>query len=733
FDPSTGSVRWIDGMSHFWVYGMTEGGPRELWLATFGGGIDVVDLDSLAITHRLRHDAALSNSIGGDRIGAVLRDRSGVIWVGTWGQGIARHDPATRAFRTLRYTPADENGLSHPVAVRALQMQDGTIWVGTNGNGIDIFDRNWKRVGGHSLNKAAITCLAQAPDGTIYVATLDGSLHRIRGSQFTRLTKADGLPGGQIRAMTFGPRGELWAGSAEGLARIDANGIRAYKHVRDDPSTLSGHAVEAIAFTPNGRMWVGTDNGLNLFDPDRGVATRVTEGLPNNWVPDLMVDRGGRLWIATHAGAVILNEWDGRRATFESVSANLRRPPAPVESLLEDDRGYVWFGAKLRVDPRTWTARELGSSDGVEPRSFFIASRAKLDDGSLLFGSPEGLLIVQPRAMRAWTFAPPVVATSLRIAGKELAVPRALTLRPGARDFRLDVAALDFTAPERNLYRYRLEGFDRDWQATDASRRSLTYTNLPPGKYVLRVQATNRTGRWSTNELRMPVEVLPAFYETNWFRVVVGLAVLALISLAWRLRMRHLAARAVQLEKLVKRRTVQLEEAYAQIEQASLTDPLTQLRNRRFLEQVIASDVEMALRRGEDLVFLLVDLDHFKAVNDTYGHAAGDAVLVQMAGILRTTFRASDHVVRWGGEEFLIVARFIPRANADELAEKLRAAVESHAFALADGTVLRKTCSIGVAAFPSARLTWEQVVNLADEALYAAKRGGRNQARKAAA
>jgi diguanylate cyclase (GGDEF)-like protein len=204
-------------------------------------------------------------------------------------------------------------------------------------------------------------------------------------------------------------------------------------------------------------------------------------------------------------------------------------------------------------------------------------------------------------------------------------------------------------------------------------------------------------------------------------------AVAALLYGAYRLRMRQLRAREKHLEQVVAARTSELATAYAKIEEASLTDPLTGLRNRRFLEQTIAADLELASRGHGDLVVLLVDLDHFKSVNDTYGHAAGDAVLVALADLLRRTFRSSDYIVRWGGEEFLIVVRFVDAGEAKDLAEKLRVAVAEHPFVLADGTVLERTCSIGFATWPAPDgASWEHVIDRADAALYAAKRSGRN-------
>jgi diguanylate cyclase (GGDEF)-like protein len=378
----------------------------------------------------------------------------------------------------------------------------------------------------------------------------------------------------------------------------------------------------------------------------------------------------------------------------------------------------------------------------VDLHSFFIASRERTDDGTLLFGSPEGLLLIQPRTIAPWTYAPPVVVTALRIDGVEHPGAARLTrldLAPGDRGFRLDFAALDFTAPEKIAYRYRLDGFDARWLAARPAQGSLTYTNLAPGSYTLRVQGTNRAGRWSEHELVLPVTVEPALYQTRWFRAALAALVLALAYGAYRWRVRRLEARGRELERVVQERTRELADAYVRIEEASLTDPLTGLRNRRFLEQSIRGVAELAVRRHEDghgegevLVFLLLDLDHFKSVNDTHGHAAGDAVLVQTAAVLRRVLRASDHAVRWGGEEFLAVARFIDRRRAPELAEKIRAAIAACPFSLPDGTVLHLTCSLGFAPFPFSgehprAIGWEEAVDRADDALYTAKRNGRDR------
>jgi len=194
------------------------------------------------------------------------------------------------------------------------------------------------------------------------------------------------------------------------------------------------------------------------------------------------------------------------------------------------------------------------------------------------------------------------------------------------------------------------------------------------------------------------------------------------------------AAQAQLLEK-----NLELERAYKALEEVSLTDQLTGLRNRRFFLQHVESDVALSLRGydgGEpgtdsDLVFYMVDLDHFKEVNDRHGHAAGDSVLVQMKDRLREVFCESDYLVRWGGEEFLVLARATDRSGAHVVAERIRQAVSSRDFVLPDGTPLARTCSIGFACYPFTPshprlMSWSQVVELADVGLYISKHSGRD-------
>jgi diguanylate cyclase (GGDEF)-like protein len=207
---------------------------------------------------------------------------------------------------------------------------------------------------------------------------------------------------------------------------------------------------------------------------------------------------------------------------------------------------------------------------------------------------------------------------------------------------------------------------------------------------------------------------------------------------------RHVATRVRRdLERKVAERTAELSEANQRLQALSLTDSLTGLRNRRYLFQTVEAELAVALRAYRDaertgrppeladVVFYVLDLDDFKSVNDEYGHAAGDRVLAQVARVLEETSRTSDTVIRWGGEEFLILSRRVDRAGAGTFAQRVCEAVRDHVFVADEGLTLRRTCSVGFAPFPFVprdprAVSWDQVVGLADQAAYLAKRAGRD-------
>jgi len=308
--------------------------------------------------------------------------------------------------------------------------------------------------------------------------------------------------------------------------------------------------------------------------------------------------------------------------------------------------------------------------------------------------------------------------------------------------FEAEFAGLTFVKGSQINYQTRMDGLEPDWHATET--REVRYSALAPGSYRFEVRARIGRGEWS-EPATLAFQVYPAWWQTWWVKLLEGLGVLGLGGLGAWWRVASLQRRNRLLEDMVAERTLELAQANEQLKNQSLTDPLTGLKNRRFLGMCMPDDVAQlnrvhhtALKLGDkrlavniDMIFIMVDLDHFKDVNDRYGHAAGDLVLQEVAQLLRLATRDTDTIVRWGGEEFLVVARNAARADAIGLMERIRQQVAAHAFRLEDGREIHCTCSMGFTFYPFVHgqpelLPWERLVDLADHCLYAAKRGGRN-------
>lgn len=723
-----------------------EGG--QIWVARASG----IERRSATgqVLGQIRHDRLNPSGLASNEVRALLRDRAGWIWVGSYGGGLQRHNPQDTGI-WLRGPEGTVGAVfEDPNARSLLQLDSGEVWVGTSERGLAVMDAQLRLIGELRPGQGGfagrrVSGLAQTRDGRIWVGSDAGLYELDRQRRVLRHLQAGT---GRVRRLLAGADGGLWIGTQDGLFRWRAQQL---SRVELQGGTMLSGDVNAMAETTDGGLWVGTEKGLFWLPPGATqllpVAERLGAGLGHPAVLGLLVDRRGWLWIDTAVGLHRLKQWDGREAAFERISeAQGRAGRAFGANLLEDRQGRVWTQQHV-YDPQRDSLYELTPADGADFGTGWFRAYAALADGRLLFGASRGLLVVDPERFRPWDYAPPLVVSELRIDGLHQPTGellQGLTLRPGQRGFSIEFAALDFSDPGRSRYAYRLQGYESDWIHTGANFRVAGYSNLSPGRYSLQVRATNRVGSWSVHELAIPVEVLPAWWQQTWFQVLAVLAALGAVLGVVQLRTQMLQRRQLELEQRVQQRTAELEAVSLALKESSLTDPLTGLRNRRFLTQHIEADVavslrrhEAALQRGEpppadgDLIFFLIDIDDFKRVNDAHGHAAGDAVLMQMRGRLEPVFRATDWLVRWGGEEFLIVARSTSRQHAAELAERVRAAVAGQPFVLDDGRLLQRSCSLGFACLPLAvahprALDWSATLDLADAALYAAKRSGRN-------
>ncbi|WP_313950738.1 two-component regulator propeller domain-containing protein [Accumulibacter sp.] len=770
-DPTTTSALFLtyagDSANLGAVSSLVEAPGGQMWVGR-SSGIDVHDAVSGHLMQRLRHDVRKRSGLAGNEVTALIRDHGGLIWVGGFGLGLQRHDPNNWS---IWLRGADPEGPLASADVRSvLQVDNGEIWAASHEGGVAVMDGQlrvtaalWPRgprqsTASGSLERPSavrIEAMAQARDGSVWLGA-DSLLYQF--SRERRQLQAVPHGGGLTRRLLASSDGSLWVGTQDGVFCRRAGAAPVLRISQPGGQPL--HAdINALTEAPDGSVWVGSGKGLFRIAAGgselQAVATQADAGLGNPSVIGLLFDHQQTLWVDTAVtGLHRMSSREGQPASFERISQRHGIVSRPFGGeMLEDGRGRIWTHMYV-YDPATDRLDELTAADGVDLGTGWFLARAKTDDGRLLFGGSKGMLVVTPDDFDVSSYAPPLLISELTINGQRQSaggVLDGLQLTPEQRSFSLGFTAVDYSDPDRVRYAYQLQGFDPDWIETAANSRFASYSNLDPGDYLLRVRASNRSGVWSPQQLAIAVRVLPAWWQSWWFRLATPSLLMVMIYALMQLRTRHLRLRQVELKRLVNERTAELEELTlalqresAALQESSLTDPLTGLRNRRFLTQHIEADAGLAVREYEshfnygaplrddaDLIFFLFDIDCFKHVNDRYGHAAGDAVIRQMSNRLTAVFRDTDYLVRWGGEEFLVVTRETPRTQAAELAERARAAVADRPFELDDGSSLSKTCSIGFCCFPlstqhPAALDWNAAVKIADAALYAVKNDGRN-------
>jgi diguanylate cyclase (GGDEF)-like protein len=328
------------------------------------------------------------------------------------------------------------------------------------------------------------------------------------------------------------------------------------------------------------------------------------------------------------------------------------------------------------------------------------------------------------------------------LGGEEVLVGGEVEVDHDQGTFTAAFSGLTFRNPSQVRFEYQLIGLDDEPITT--KQRQVRYPALAAGNYRFEVRCRSAAGVWSKAPATFAFTVLPPWWERWWFRLTAVLAIVGLVLALLKFRTSRLEVERRRLESAVAERSAQLAEANRELKEMSFTDALTRVRNRRFFASIIDSTVAATLRRHDprtgretdrnvDLIFYMVDLDHFKKVNDVHGHIVGDRVLVETARRLEGALRQTDLVVRWGGEEFLLVCTDAERSEADRVARRILEEVGGTPLIDEDGLRVQRTCSAGWVALPAFKrhpelLTHEVLIEVADMALYLAKKAGRNQA-----
>jgi diguanylate cyclase (GGDEF)-like protein len=551
--------------SPIWIFSMAQPTADELWLASYGSGIFVLDSQTLRVKNQIRHNVAVNSSLSHDEVGPMLVDQSGLLWIGTWGGGVNRVNPASDAIRTLRHNPEDDAALSDASIYSVIELPEGQLAIGNGSNSVDVVDQHGQRIHTISLTGSAaatrVGALALGPDGTLWIGTNRGVYTYDSAQDVLQPFSVNGeaYQNQVVRLMQYDDQW-LVILHTEGFHVLDVETGTLYEQDAFTNSEVLANVNLTSMVGYHNELWLGTSKGLYILSLAHKTVTPVSidtqSELSNNSVKSLLVDSHNRLWVATTIGMDVLNEWDGSVARFDSVNRLLGTKLQYLGgNLLEDNQQRIWTDNAL-IDPATWQWQELTESDGWDVGPQWYGSYSKTRDGTLLYGGTEGLLVVKPELFRFWDYSPPVVISELSVNNQRIPLPPdTLVLPPDTRNLSMEFTALDFTDPEQIRYQYRLAGYDQHWQQADAENHRATYTGLSPGSYQLEVQATNRIGRLSDHVLRVNIQQQASWYQTWWFKVFVSMLLISALYLLYKLRIRQLEKQRLVLDGLVKSRT----------------------------------------------------------------------------------------------------------------------------------------------------------------------------------
>ena len=690
-------------------------------------------------------------------VSTLLEDREGSLWVGTWGAGLFQIPPSPWTLFTL------ETGFPSHSAWAFTEGSDGCMWMATTDHGVVSWcGDHWGPTLGleNGLPGDKTYTLAHDLEGALWIGTTTGVCRK--DDDGLRCWRAGGdLRDDFVRHIIPRSDGGIWMATNLGLASWHGDQWQFWGREEG----LPGEIVRSLAEGPDGRLWLALDsNGVASFDGSAFTPFRNDVGLPTQRVWTLVATEDGRLLVGTDNGLWIGNPDHSEPGTVIGLDDGL--PNMSVITVARDGQGNIWTGTThglSMLSPEGQVLRTFTASDGMSD-SEAAEGAALLDSkGRMWFGMAYGVTVVDPTKLARNPVAPVVVLENVLLNGERIpgfkpistveGFPSDLSIRidPTITHVRFDYTAPSFIAPDLVRFRLALTCYTDEF-GPPTTDHHVTYHLLPSGRYRFGITASNNDGVPSGKPLWVDLDVRPPWYRARWFQIIAIVA--AMLFGAGLFQMRNLGQvrRQLWLEEEVSKRTEELDKANRRIQQQnallkemSRTDPLTGLGNRRVLEETLP--IEMSLVKREltwrrttqkmtelfNPVMVMIDIDHFKVVNDRWGHDVGDVALQACARAILGELREGDQAIRWGGEEFVVLARGLNSDGAVQFMQRLLDRFSWCRINPADGSRIDLRASLGFTQIPLGTTDflpgsdWQSLVEVADRLMYLAKQQGRGR------
>ena len=580
----------------------------RLWIGTWGGGLILFsrdDYSSRIFTTDSQY--GITNNI----VYSFLEDESGILWVGTNGGGLNKLVDWKNRFVFHEYDPEDPRSLADGKVSGIYEDRTGTLWYGSYNNGVNRYDAetgNFYRYkhdpdDPSTISNDIVNSILHDSRGNLLFATNDGLNRYVPETDAFELIhppgNGEGIPDTIVYDLLEDRDGNLWVGTYTnglGLYHPDENRWEYFVMDEGDPGALSNNLIRCLFQDSEGRIWVGTNHGLNRFDPEtRGFEKYLYDpedrsSISNGNVWSIFEDSSKNLWVGTNGGGVNLYHPEDDSFTFLSSKDGLLSNM--VVGIEEDAAGDLWFGTKQGAsvyDRGEESFRVVDDSNGLLSNELTIIYR-RPSDGSMHLGSAQGVTVIPEDTYEEGSYTPDIVLSDFTVNGGPYrpggTVPwalRSIVLDRKDIHFSFQFTALDYSAPERNTYAYKLEGFDKEWVYT-GTRNYGSYTNIPPGRYTLRIIGSGSRNNWNREGISLGVRVLPPWWRTPLAFVGYGLLALVLAGFgAYRVKRRqrktleelaHQESLNAELERKVEKRTSEIEGAKRTAEEATAAKSL---------------------------------------------------------------------------------------------------------------------------------------------------------------
>lgn len=543
------------------VFALEVDHKNRLWIGT-EDGLNVIDLATQKI-QSLTPDQRNPGSISGRSIRSIHITKQGSYWVGTFRNGVNLYDENLGSFNRIGYNAFDPFGLRSPVVTSLAAKNNDEIFVGTDDGGLHVFNRTTGLINHlpipfntkNSNHPPGILSLEMGSKNQLWIGTYITGLysynistqairHFNQGNSLTNLTNND------IFCLKEDSKGNLWIGTNGGGINILRPGTENIdKLVFDplrplDPELPASNFIRAFEEDRTGKIWIGTfGSGLSVFNPSTrkfSFYTREKNGLPSNFIISLKEDKNGNIWIGTNGNGIALLKKGSKK--FETITEIDGLPNGIINKIMEDEFGKLWISTNKGIsyyNPETKLFKNFTNYNGLQPGAFMARSGTKAPDGYLFFGGHDGFNFFNPAILTTNKNIPPVVFTELKIDNKisfpspDGPIKESILLTNEIhvkykQAFSISFSALDFTGPESNQYKYKLEGFDKDW-ITVGKDHSAHYGSIPPGKYVFKVQASNNDGIWNEEGRSVKIWVAPPLWRSNGAYIFYALCIFALL------------------------------------------------------------------------------------------------------------------------------------------------------------------------------------------------------------